>query len=168
VLYCTVNLLTTTLFFNFSNPRIYLQYIFEEGLYNRSPPPPPPSCMLLNRLCCNPSQNFNTNFQCCGSGMLIPDPDFYPSRIPALGSRDADPKTATKERGEKNLLLKEKNLGQFSKNFITFYPTNCHQALKNMGLGSGIRDPRSGIQGSKRHRISDPDPQDCQFYNWPR
>jgi hypothetical protein len=23
-----------------------------------------------------------------------------------------------------------------------------------MGLGSGIRDPRSGIQGSKRHRIS--------------
>ena len=27
----------------------------------------------------------------------IPDPDFYPSRIP-------DPKTATKERGEKNLL----------------------------------------------------------------
>jgi hypothetical protein len=29
--------------------------------------------------------------------MFIPDPDFYPSRIP-------DPKTATKERGEKNLL----------------------------------------------------------------
>ncbi len=27
--------------------------------------------------------------QCCGSGMFIPDPDFYPSRIP-------DPKTATK------------------------------------------------------------------------
>ena len=25
--------------------------------------------------------------QCCGSGMLIPDPDFYPSRIPDLGSR---------------------------------------------------------------------------------
>jgi hypothetical protein len=33
--------------------------------------------------------------QCCGSVMLIPDPDFYPSRIP-------DPKTATKERGKKN------------------------------------------------------------------
>jgi hypothetical protein len=28
----------------------------------------------------------------------IPDPDFYPSRIP-------DPKTAIKERGEKNLML---------------------------------------------------------------
>jgi hypothetical protein len=27
----------------------------------------------------------------------IPDPDFYPSRIP-------DPKTATKERGEKNYM----------------------------------------------------------------
>jgi hypothetical protein len=35
--------------------------------------------------------------QCCGSGMFIPDPDFYPSRIP-------DPKTATKERGEKIFL----------------------------------------------------------------
>jgi hypothetical protein len=31
--------------------------------------------------------------QCCGSGMFIPDPDFYPSQIP-------DPTTATKERGE--------------------------------------------------------------------
>jgi hypothetical protein len=27
----------------------------------------------------------------------IPDPDFYPSRIPDLGSRIPDPKTATKE-----------------------------------------------------------------------
>jgi hypothetical protein len=33
--------------------------------------------------------------QCCGSG--LPDPDFYPSRIPY-------PKTVTNERGEKNLL----------------------------------------------------------------
>jgi len=33
--------------------------------------------------------------QCCGSEMFIPDPDFYPSRIPDL-------ETATKERGEKN------------------------------------------------------------------
>jgi hypothetical protein len=50
--------------------------------------------------------------------MFIPDPDFYPSRIPDpgsripdpgsripdLGSRIPDPKTATKERGEKNLM----------------------------------------------------------------
>jgi hypothetical protein len=31
--------------------------------------------------------------------MFIPDPDFYPFRIP-------DPKTATKERGEKKLVIK--------------------------------------------------------------
>jgi hypothetical protein len=31
----------------------------------------------------------------------IPDPDFYPSRIPDPGSRIPDAKTATKERGEK-------------------------------------------------------------------
>jgi hypothetical protein len=30
--------------------------------------------------------------------MFIPDPDFYPSRIP-------DPKTAKKERGEKNFYV---------------------------------------------------------------
>jgi hypothetical protein len=61
----------------------------------------------------------------------IPDPDFYPSRIPDPGYRIPDPKTATKERGEKKLvvpfyvatnftklkiILEEKNLGQFSKN----------------------------------------------------
>ncbi len=41
--------------------------------------------------------------QCCGSGCLsrIPDPDFYPSRIPDLGSRTPDPKTATKEMVKK-------------------------------------------------------------------
>jgi hypothetical protein len=37
--------------------------------------------------------------QCCGSGMFIPDPGFYPFRIP-------DPKTATKERGEKKFVVK--------------------------------------------------------------
>ncbi len=42
----------------------------------------------------------------------IPDPEFYPSRIPDpgsrisdLGSRIPDPKTATKERGEKKLVV---------------------------------------------------------------
>jgi hypothetical protein len=34
----------------------------------------------------------------------IPDPDFYPSRIPDPGSRIPDLKTATKERGEEKLL----------------------------------------------------------------
>jgi hypothetical protein len=36
--------------------------------------------------------------QFCGYGMFIPDPDFYPSRIP-------DPKIATKERGEKKFVV---------------------------------------------------------------
>jgi hypothetical protein len=35
----------------------------------------------------------------------ILDPDFYPFRIPDLGSRIPDPKTATKERGEKKLVV---------------------------------------------------------------
>jgi hypothetical protein len=55
-------------------------------------------------------------------------------------------------------------LGQFSKNYRTFYTKNGHYALKNMGLGSEIRDLEktysgSRIQGSKRHRIPDPDSQ---------
>jgi hypothetical protein len=42
------------------------------------------------------------------SGCLsrIPDPDFYPSRIPDPGSRIPDPKTVTKERGEKKFVVK--------------------------------------------------------------
>ncbi len=46
----------------------------------------------------------------------------------------------------------KKNLGLFSKNYKTFYPKNCHYALKNMGLGSGIRKkpiPGPGSRGQK-------------------
>jgi hypothetical protein len=32
-------------------------------------------------------------------------------------------------------------LGQFSKNYTTFYHKNCQKALQNMVLGSEIRDP---------------------------
>jgi hypothetical protein len=58
--------------------------------------------------------------------------------------------------------VEEKNLGQFSKNYRTFYPKNCLKALKNMGLGSGIQDLEetysgSRIQGSKRQQIPDPE-----------
>jgi hypothetical protein len=35
----------------------------------------------------------------------IPDPDFYPSRIPNPGSRIPDLKTGTKESGEKKIAL---------------------------------------------------------------
>jgi hypothetical protein len=44
------------------------------------------------------SESRRAKMQCGGSGMFIPDPDFYPSRIP-------DPKTATKERGEKKIVV---------------------------------------------------------------
>jgi hypothetical protein len=37
--------------------------------------------------------------QCCGFGKFIPDPDFYPSRIP-------DPKPAAKERGKTSIFVK--------------------------------------------------------------
>ncbi len=50
-------------------------------------------------------------------------------------------------------VLKEKNLGQFSKNYRTFYQKNCQKALQNMVLGSGIRDPGSG---KNPFRIPDP------------
>jgi hypothetical protein len=84
--------------------------------------------------------------------MFIPDPDFYPSWILDLGFR------IKKQQPKREV---KKNLGQFSKNYRTFYQKNSQKALKNMVLGSGIRDPGSGknlfrIQGSKRHRIPDP------------
>jgi hypothetical protein len=44
--------------------------------------------------------------QCGGSGMFIPDPDFYLSRIRDLGSRIPGPKTAMKDRGEKKIVVK--------------------------------------------------------------
>jgi hypothetical protein len=87
--------------------------------------------------------------------MFIPDPDFYPSKIP-------NSKTATKERGKKKfvitfyvatnftklqimLVLKcwRKNLGQFSKNYRTFYPKNL--SICSQKYGFGIRDPEKPI-----------------------
>jgi hypothetical protein len=77
------------------------------------------------------------------------------------GSRIPDPKTATKERGAKNICIffvatnitqlktilflncGEKKWGQFTKSYRT-------EALKN---------DRVRIQGSKRHLIPDPDGQ---------
>ncbi len=105
--------------------------------------------------------------------MFIPDPDFYPSRIP-------DPNTATKEKGKKIVVTflcshkfhktenpfsfempKKKIWANFQRILSTFYPRNCSQKH-----GFRIRDPGSGkklfrIPGPKRHRISDPDPQHC-------
>ncbi len=63
------------------------------------------------------------------------------------------------------LNAKEKNFGQFSKNYRTYTQKFCHQALKIWGWdpGSGktyprIPDPGPGV---KRYRIPNPDPQHC-------
>jgi hypothetical protein len=70
------------------------------------------------KLCEEP--DLATENQCCGSGMFIPDPDFYPSRIPDPGSRIPKPKTATKERGEKKLVV------------ITFYVVTNFTKLQSI------------------------------------
>jgi hypothetical protein len=60
------------------------------------------------------NEDFGNGYvQCCGSGMFILDPDFYPSWIP-------DPKTATKERGEKKFVI------------ITFYVATNFTKLKSI------------------------------------
>ncbi len=48
------------------------------------PPPPSPFTPLLGITINLEKDN---KFQCCGSEMFIQDPDFYPSRIPNLGSQ---------------------------------------------------------------------------------
>ena len=127
--------------------------------------------------------------------MFIPDPGSwfftYPGfQIPDLGSRiqKQQQKTGVKKIFCQTIFLAtnftklniilflicwRNNLTQFSKNYWSFYPKNCHQALKNMGLWSGTRYPGSGKNlfripdpGSRGQkgtgsRIPDPDPQHC-------
>ncbi len=109
----------------------------------------------------------------------IPDPDFYPSRIPDPGSRIPDPKTGTKERGEKKLVVipfyvatkkKFHNIvNSFSfevlkkkiwANFQIIIELFTKKIVKKL-LKIWSWDPGSRIQGSKstRSRIPDPDPQ---------
>ncbi len=65
----------------------------------------------------------------------------------------------------------KKNVEPIFRELYNFLPKKLSQSSKKYWLG--IRDPRSGIrdpektysgsliQGSKRHRIPDPDPQHC-------
>jgi hypothetical protein len=96
---------------------------------------------------------------------MITDPDFYLARI-GTGSRI--PKQQQKRCGKKFVvipfyvatnfhkidnyfgieMLKKQIWVNFQK-IVTFYPKNCHQALKNMGLGSRIRDPEKTYSGSR-------------------
>ncbi len=73
------------------------------------------------------------------------------------------------------LVLKcwRKKFGPIFKELQIFLPKKLSQALKNMGLGSRIRDrdpektySGSRIQGSKRHRIPDLNPQHLLFLAW--
>jgi hypothetical protein len=114
----------------------------------------------------------------------IPDPDFYPSRIP-------DPKTATKERGEKKFdvipfylshkfhkivhyfsfeVLKKKIWANFQR-IIELFAQKIVTKLSKVWVwdpGSGIRDPEKTYSGSRGQkgtgsRIPDPDPQHWCF-----
>jgi hypothetical protein len=77
-------------------------------------------------------------------------------------SRIPDPKIATKERGEKEICFynffeatKITKLGQFTKNY-----KSCHLVIKFSKIWVWEKTySGSRIQGSKRHRIPDPNPQ---------
>jgi hypothetical protein len=93
--------------------------------------------------------------------MFIPDPDFYPSQIP-------DPTTATKEMVENKFvvipfcsfkfhkivnyfifeMLKKKIWASFQR-IIELFTKNFVIKLKNMCLGSWIRDPEKTYSGSQ-------------------
>jgi hypothetical protein len=116
-------------------------------------------------------------FQCCGSGMFIPDPgsripdpDFYPSRIPDPGSRISDPGSRIQKQQQKREVkkischtclcshkivnyfsfevLKKKIWANFQRIIELFTKKIVKKLLKiwSWDPGSGIRDPGSGIQ----------------------
>jgi hypothetical protein len=103
----------------------------------------------------------------------IPDPDFYPTRIPDLGSRIPDPKTVTKERGEKKIviilgtsfcshkfhkieyyvifeMLNKKNWANFQR-IVEVFTQKIFSMLSNIWFE--IRDPRAG-----KNLVRIPDP----------
>ncbi len=119
--------------------------------------------------------------QCCGSGMFIPDPGSWFLPIPDPGSKNS----YKREGWKKKLYLTFFCSHKFHKCKIILF-LNCSkknwaklQRIKELFTqkvvaklskiwvwdpGSEIRDPEwvysgSRIQGSKRHRIPDPDPQ---------
>ncbi len=84
---------------------------------------------------------FTSFFQCCGSGMYIQDPGSW--FLPSLVSDPASKNRNKREGWKKSYLfcgyrihkienyfifemLKKKNLGHFSENYITFHPNICH------------------------------------------
>jgi hypothetical protein len=105
----------------------------------------------------------------CGSGMLIPDPDFYPFRIQKQQQK--------KERWKKLVVLpflrpqishslklfyfgnaEEKNLAQFSKNYRTFYSKIVTKLSKIWVCDpkSNILVPEKPYPGSRGEKAPDP------------
>ncbi len=105
-------------------------------------------------------------------GSLDPRSEFFPSRIPDPGSKFFP--SWISDPGSEFFPSRMLDPGSASKNFSILTKKNGFSALRNMirvfHPGSGSRiwiltfylsrililDPRSRIQGSKRHRIPDP------------
>ncbi len=116
----------------------------------------------------------------------IPDPDFYPSRIPDLGSRiqNQQQKGEVKKKLDVKLFyvatkfnkivnyfsfeVLNKKIWENFQRIIELFTQKLSKSSSKYGLG--IRDPRSGIRkkpipdpdpGVKKAPIPDPDPQHC-------
>jgi hypothetical protein len=104
--------------------------------------------------------------------MFIPDPDFYPSRISDPLSKNSNNRERRKKISCHTFLcshkfhkivnyfsfevLKKKIWATFQRIIELFTKKIVKKLLKIWSW-----DPGSRIQGSKRHRIPDPDPQHC-------
>ncbi len=103
-----------------------------------------------------PLLHTTSSLQCCGSGMLIPDPDFYPSRIRGEKKFFCHTYSCSHVVSQNCKLLnfwnaEEKKLGQFSKNCKTFYPKVVTKLSKirvwDMGSGKNLfRIPDPGVK----------------------
>ncbi len=115
----------------------------------------------------------------------IPDPDFYPLRIPNPGSKNSNKREGWKKICCQTFFCSHKFhkienyfifQGASFQRIIELFTQKFVTKLKKIwgwDRGSGIRDPGSGkkpipdpgarirVQGSKKHRIPDPDPQHC-------
>ncbi len=119
--------------------------------------------------------------QCCGSGMFIPDPDFYPFRISDPGS-----KNSRKGEGWKQIcchiffcshkfhiienyfileMLKKIIWANLQKNIQLFTQKIVTKLSKKWVWDPGSWKNLFRFSGSKKHRI--PDPQHCFWGNQP-
>jgi hypothetical protein len=123
--------------------------------------------------------------QCGGSGMFIPDPGSWFLPIPDPGSKNSNKREGWKKNRVITfyvatnftklhiilvLMCRRKKFGPIFKELYNFLSKKL--SISSLKYGFGIRDPGktysgSRIQGSKRHRIPDPDPQHWLEYRNP-